>query len=77
MRHESLQLVMLRFQSAQQGIRENILNPALTLIPYRKGSRDYTPEEHLVIVNEHIRGHLQDIRKAFNLSGCSSWKQNQ
>ena len=38
MRHLSLQEIMLRFLSAQQAIRDNILDPALTLIPYRKGS---------------------------------------
>jgi hypothetical protein len=64
MRHFSLHEVMHRFLSAQQVIRDNIFNPTLALIPYRMGSRDYTPEEHLEIVIGHIRQHLQDVRKA-------------
>ncbi|MCE1252315.1 MAG: hypothetical protein LWX83_02065 [Anaerolineae bacterium] len=39
--------------------------PTLTqeLIPYRKGSRDYSPEEHLEIVTDHIRMHTKDISR--------------
>jgi hypothetical protein len=64
MRAESLEAVLGRFQKAQQIIEENILDPRLALIPYRKGSRDYTPEEHLEIVEAHIRQHFSDARKA-------------
>ena len=64
MRHESLETVIRRFQSAQRMIQDNILNPELVLIPYRKGSRDYSPEDHLGIVTEHIKQHIRDIRKA-------------
>lgn len=55
--------VLQRFESAHQVIQAHILNPRLVLIPYRKGSRDYTPEEHLQIVNDHIRAHLRAIEK--------------
>ena len=41
-----------------------ILNPRLTLIPYKKGSRDYSPEEHLEIVIGHIQLHLKDVKAA-------------
>ena len=56
-----LKEVLQQLTDAQQTIRECI--PALhqTLIPYRKGSRDYSPEEHLEIVTAHIRSHLKDI----------------
>jgi hypothetical protein len=64
MRLETLEMVMGRFQSAHKVIQKNILNPALVLIPYKKGSRDYTPEEHLDIVIGHIKEHLKDVRKA-------------
>lgn len=64
MRKFPLDQVLQRFESAQQIIRENILNPGLTFFPYRKGSRDYSPEEHLEIVKDHIQMHLQDIQKA-------------
>lgn len=56
--------VLDRFESAHMIISGNILNPALTLIPYKKGSRDYTPEEHLDIVCKHTRMHLRDVTKA-------------
>jgi hypothetical protein len=63
MRPESLETVLGRFLAAHKTIQENILNPALTLIPYKKGSRDYSPEEHLDIVAAHINEHLRDVRK--------------
>jgi hypothetical protein len=58
-----IETILQRFSSAQDMIRVNILNPKLMLIPYKKGSRDYTPEEHLHIVTEHVQDHLQTIRK--------------
>jgi len=64
LRPETLPAVLGRFQSAHQIVQENILNPTLTLIPYKKGSREYSPEEHLDIVNAHINEHLRDVRKA-------------
>ncbi len=61
MRTETLETILERFRSAQQMIREHILDPTLMLIPYKKGSRDYTPEEHLEIVDAHINQHMQDV----------------
>jgi hypothetical protein len=63
MRAESLETVTGRFEAAHRIIQENILNPALTFIPYKKGSRDYSPEEHLDIVAAHISEHLRDVRR--------------
>ena len=63
MAHISLAGVLERFEAAHAIIQANILNPALTLIPYKKGSREYTPEEHLDIVDAHINEHLRDVRK--------------
>lgn len=60
----SLAEVLERFEKAHAIIQAHILNPALALIPYRKGSREYTAEEHLELVNDHINHHLRDIRKA-------------
>jgi hypothetical protein len=62
MRSCSLEEVIGRLETAQCIIRANILNPKLILIPYRKGSRDYTPEEHLGIVVDHIRAHVKAIQ---------------
>jgi len=64
MRTKTIDDITKRLEASHRVIRENILNPKLTLIPYKKGSRDYTPEEHLDIVNEHIKEHLSGISKA-------------
>ncbi len=58
----SLEDVIGRLEAAQRIIHANILNPKLILIPYRKGSRDYTPEEHLSIVADHIAEHVKAIQ---------------
>ncbi len=54
---------MSRLKNAHRIIQENILSDKLKMIPYRKGSRDYSPEEHLDIVNGHISEHLKSIEK--------------
>jgi hypothetical protein len=59
----TLAQVIERFESAHAIIQASILNPTLTFIPYKKGSREYTAEEHLDIVNEHINEHLRDTRR--------------
>lgn len=61
MRGCSLEEIISRFESAHQQIQTHILNPTVTLIPYRKGSRDYNPEEHLQVVIDHIAQHLRDV----------------
>lgn len=66
-RPETLASVLARFLAAHEGIRANILTPDLPAIPYRKGSRDYSPEEHLKLVNDHIRKHLRDVCQALKL----------
>jgi hypothetical protein len=64
MRPRTVEEITRRLEDAHRVIQENILDPNLVLIPYKKGSRDYTPEEHLDIVNAHIKDHLSSIRKA-------------
>lgn len=68
MAHRALAEVLARFEAAHATIQANILNPALTLIPYRKGSREYTVEEHLDIVDDHINQHLRDVCKVLKSS---------
>ncbi|NOH01988.1 MAG: ClbS/DfsB family four-helix bundle protein [Chloroflexi bacterium] len=63
MRQKTVEEIIRRLETAHSIVQENILNPKLVLIPYKKGSRDYTPDEHLDIVNEHIKEHLSGIRK--------------
>ena len=60
----SLDTVLARFEAAHRVIQTTILNPTLGMIPYRKGSRDYTPDEHLEIVRDHIAKHLGDVARA-------------
>jgi hypothetical protein len=62
MRPRSLAEVIGRLQAAQRIIHRHILDPKLTLIPYRKGSRDYTPEEYLGVVADHIQAHVKAIQ---------------
>ena len=64
MRTQTVKDVTKRLEAAHRVIQENILDAKLVLIPYKKGSRAYTPEEHLDLVNEHIQEHLSGIRKA-------------
>lgn len=54
-----------RIRRAQAVIRRCIVKmPADLMIPYRKGSRNYSPDEHLKIVHDHILAHLHRIEKA-------------
>ena len=62
MRSCSLEEVITRLRAAQRIIQRNVSNPKLILIPYRKGVRDYTPEEHLDLVAKHIQHHLKSLR---------------
>lgn len=63
-RNLTLEQVIERLLAAQHAIQQCILSPRLKLIPYRKGSRDYAPAEHLKIVDDHIRDHLKAIERS-------------
>lgn len=54
-----------RLKTAQRVIEEFINMESITSIPYKKGSRDYSREEHLEIVSNHIRKHLEDLKKKY------------
>lgn len=54
-----------RMISAQRIIEQSVYNPLVTSIPYKVGSRPYGADEHLKIVNEHVRGHLNQVRTAY------------
>jgi hypothetical protein len=73
----SLEEVIDRLEAAQRIIHANILNPKLILIPYREGSRDYTPEEHLGIVADHIGEHLRAIQGKGQKKRSSSRARSQ
>lgn len=59
----SIHCLCKRLTEAQKTITKHIFNSNVTMLPYRKGSRDYTPLEHLQVVNAHIAKHLKDITK--------------
>jgi len=54
-----------RIKRAQRVIRRDIIKlPRDLQIPYRKGSRSYLPDEHIISVRDHIVAHLHRIEKA-------------
>jgi hypothetical protein len=59
-----LDTIVDRFRAAHATIRASILSPTLGLIPYRVGSRPYTPSEHLEVVRDHIRTHSHSLERA-------------
>lgn len=59
-----LDTIVDRFRAAHATIRASIVSPTLGLIPYRVGSRSYTPIEHLQVVRDHIRGHARSLERA-------------
>jgi len=55
---------LLEFMTnAQRIIEINVESVKIKEIVYKRGSRNYTPLEHLEIVSRHIKGHLDDLRK--------------
>lgn len=50
-------------KKAQIIIETNIENEIVKEIVYKRGSRNYSPLEHLEVVSRHIKGHLDDLRK--------------
>ena len=54
-----------RIKRAQAVIRRCLARmPADLRIPYRRGSRDYSPDEHLEIVRDHIVAHRHRLEQA-------------
>ena len=59
-----LDMVVDRLRAAHATIRASILSPVLGLIPYRVGSRPYTPGEHLEVVRDHLQAHVRSLERA-------------
>ncbi len=59
----SIKDLLKRFRKAQYTIEQYIFDKQIDLIPYKKGSRDYSRLEHLDIVTNHIFKHLKDLNK--------------
>ncbi len=62
-----LDTIVYRLRAAHATIRASIVSPTLGLIPYRVGSRSYTPSEHLEVVRDHIRAHARSLERASDL----------
>jgi len=58
-----LNKIVNRLRVAHATIRAYILSPTLGLIPYRVGSRPYTPSEHLAVVRDHIQVHDRSLER--------------
>jgi hypothetical protein len=61
----SIEELLTRLMAAQRGIEESIFDPRVTSIPYKVGSRPYSPAEHLSIVNEHVGNHLSKVESVY------------
>jgi hypothetical protein len=57
--------------AAQETIEESIFDPKVVSIPYKVGSRPYAPAEHLSVVNDHVAGHLSQVRMAIGEPGST------
>jgi hypothetical protein len=55
--------IVNRLRAAHATIRASILSPTLGLIPYRVGSRPYTPSEHLEVVRDHLQAHARSLER--------------
>ena len=60
---ESIETLIKRLKAAQNTIEAFIFDDTITLIPYKKGSRDYAPAQHLEVVSHHIHHHIKDIQE--------------
>ena len=58
---ESIKNLIQRLKQAQKIIETFIYLEKIDLIPYKRGSRAYSREEHLEIVSNHIHKHLKDL----------------
>jgi hypothetical protein len=67
-KNESVENLIKRLKEAQNTIEEYVFLDKINLIPYKKGSRDYSKLEHLEVVSNHIHKHLKDISKKYSTS---------
>lgn len=67
-KNESVKNLIKRLKEAQNTIEEYVFLDKVNLIPYKKGSRDYSKLEHLEVVSNHIHKHLTDLSKKYSTS---------
>ncbi|MEQ8910321.1 MAG: hypothetical protein RIC95_14070 [Vicingaceae bacterium] len=63
-RNTSISTLIKRLKTAQNSLKKHIHCKHIDMIPYKKGSRDYSKEEHLELVQHHIQKHLKDLKTA-------------
>lgn len=63
-REASISDLVQRLKQAQKTISFYIFDENIEMIPYKKGSRDYSRAEHLEVASRHIDKHLKDLRKS-------------
>lgn len=68
MEYTSVTQLISRLITSQKIIQENIVKRNIEKIPYRRGSREYTPEEYLDVVNQHLLGHLKEVKDCYEKS---------
>ncbi|HYO42778.1 MAG TPA: maleylpyruvate isomerase N-terminal domain-containing protein [Candidatus Limnocylindrales bacterium] len=59
-----IEALVRRLLAAQAVIRRHVRDPGVDLIPYRRGSRPYPPDEHLVVVRDHVQAHGRELARA-------------
>ena len=72
MKKYTIEELVEKIKLAQNVIDMNIKNTNIMEIAYKKGSRNYSPLEHLEIVKRHINSHLNDVQKKLVLIKNSS-----
>lgn len=65
MSNYSIAELINKIRISQELISMNIDNPNVQSIAYKKGSRDYSPVEHLEVVRRHVYSHLKDLEKLY------------
>jgi len=72
MKKYSINELIEKIECAQNTIEMNIKGTKVKEIEYKKGSRNYSPIEHLEIVQRHIDSHLRDVEN----KGVCFWNNN-
>lgn len=65
MKAYSVKELVAKLKKAQGYINKNIENSNVNEIVYKKGSRKYSPIEHIEMVQRHINSHLKDLEKRY------------
>ncbi len=64
-RNVTISELLNRLSHAQSLIETHITSNSISLIPYKIGSRPYSAQEHLMVVNRHIQKHLFHLTKKY------------